>query len=91
MSGCVPESPAQSPVPAAANAPSDLATTVRGNFPAIMADIEVGGGPDLNNAYRVAGVPTGDQSALTMLLNEFIDDYRGNPDALIATLAGAGR
>ena len=76
--------------PATAAAPVALDSLVRANFSAIMADIAVGGGPSLNEAFRVAGVSAEDQGPLALLLNEFIDDYSGNPDALIATLAGVG-
>ena len=75
---------------AASMAPAGLDSLVRGNFPALMADIAVGGGATLNAAFDAAGVASEDRIAVASILNDQIDSYSGNPDALIAALAAYG-
>ena len=87
LSACDTASTAAAPAASATMAPAGLDSLVRANFSALMGDIAVGGGATLNAALDVAGVASGHRIAVASALNDQIDDYSGNPDALIAALA----
>ncbi|GGL77519.1 hypothetical protein [Wenxinia marina] len=64
---------------------------VKDSFPAILAEIDAGGGPALTRAYDAAGVPAGDRSARTLQLSGDLGLYADNPAALSLAIQSFGR
>ncbi|WP_341222693.1 hypothetical protein [Loktanella salsilacus] len=59
---------------------------VKSEFPAILAQVDAGGGPALNAAFDAAGVPIEDRPARTIQLQRDAGLYASNPGALASTL-----
>lgn len=59
---------------------------VKGDFPALLSDIEAGGGPSLERAFDAAGVPVGDRAARRLQLSGDLALYESNPGALVTSL-----
>jgi hypothetical protein len=60
--------------------------TVKSGFPAILDEIESGGGPILTTAMDQAGVPPEDRPARLLQLRSDIGLYATNPAALVSVL-----
>ena len=71
---------------------ADIELIVKGQFPAILADIQSGGGPVLTTAFDAAGVPDQDRATRAFQLNNDIGLYADSPGALVTAIAlyGAG-
>ena len=59
---------------------------VKSNGPAILREIEAGGGPELGRAMDIAAVPPGDRPALMTQLRADYGLYSTNVEALITAL-----
>lgn len=59
---------------------------VKSEFPAIMAQINAGGGPALDAAFNAAGVPFEDRPARIIQLQGDAGLYNANPAALTQAL-----
>jgi hypothetical protein len=59
---------------------------VKGNWPAIIAEIQSGGGPALTQAMDAAGVPAQDRPARIIQLQQESAIYAANPGALVSAL-----
>lgn len=59
---------------------------VKSAFPAILDEIDAGGGPALTRALDAAGVPEGDRSTRLAQLDGDLGLYAANPGALVAAL-----
>ena len=59
---------------------------VKSEFPAIMAQIDAGGGPALSAAFDAAGVPVEDRPARIIQLQNDRGLYEANPAALTSAL-----
>lgn len=59
---------------------------VKSEFPAIMAQIDAGGGPALSAAFDAAGVPQEDRPARIIQLQRDAGLYDANPGALTQAL-----
>lgn len=59
---------------------------VKSEFPAILADIDAGGGPVLTRAMDAARIALGDRSARTLQLQGDLGLYSANPGALVTAL-----
>ncbi|MFZ3584600.1 hypothetical protein ACOI1H_20920 [Loktanella sp. DJP18] len=59
---------------------------VKSEFPAIMAQIDAGGGPALTAAFDAAGVPSEDRPARIIQLQRDAGLYDANPGALTQAL-----
>lgn len=76
----------------ASNDPADqqrrgaVELAVKAGFPAILADIEAGGGPRLTSAFDAARVPPEDRAARTLQLQGDLPLYADTPGALVTTL-----
>ena len=64
---------------------------VKSDFPAILADIQSGGGASLTRVFDLAGVPEQDRATRAFQLNNDIGLYAQNPGALITTLLVYGQ
>ncbi len=64
---------------------------VKSNHPALIAEINAGGGPLLTRAFDVAGVPQQDRYARTLQLQGNLGLYDANPGALVTALSIYGR
>lgn len=64
---------------------------VKGAYPRILSEIEVGGGADLQRALDAAGVPLEDRPARLIQLRGDLSLYETNPGALVAALLLYGR
>ncbi len=60
--------------------------TVKTGFPAILTEIENGGGPILTDAMDKAGVPAQDRPARIIQLQSDFALYEVNPGALVSAL-----
>ena len=63
---------------------------VKTNHPALVRDLQAGGGPALSEGFRIAGVPRQDQPARIVQLQSQIDVHRTNPGALVTALTSYG-
>ncbi len=59
---------------------------VKSGFPAIIGDIENGGGPVLNDAMETARIPENDRPARILQMQGDLELYRTNPGALVVAL-----
>ena len=59
---------------------------VKSNFEAILAQIRAGGGPNLTEAYRLAGVPEADRPIRTLQLSGDIGLYEASAGALVSAI-----
>ncbi|HHL21952.1 MAG TPA: hypothetical protein ENJ52_10575 [Aliiroseovarius sp.] len=59
---------------------------VRTNHKALIAEIERGGGPRLDQAMDLAAIPTATRPGLRALLKSDIGIYRNDPEALVVAL-----
>lgn len=59
---------------------------VKTNHPALMAEIDAGGGPVLDEAMDLAGIPPGDRPARRLQLGGDRAIYADNPGALVVAL-----
>ncbi|MCC5974276.1 MAG: hypothetical protein JJT81_09510 [Rubellimicrobium sp.] len=59
---------------------------VKAGFPAILADIEAGGGARLTAAFDAARVPPQDRAARTLQLQGDLPIYADTPGALVTAL-----
>ncbi|MBB3710908.1 hypothetical protein FHS00_000461 [Limimaricola variabilis] len=59
---------------------------VKGNFGAVLNDIEAGGGPALERAFDAAAVPLSDRPARRLQLGGDLGLYETNPGALVTSL-----
>lgn len=59
---------------------------VKSEFPAILADIDAGGGPVLSRAMEAALIPVAERSARTIQLQGDMGLYSANPGALVTAL-----
>lgn len=59
---------------------------VKGDFSALLSDIEAGGGSALERAFDAAGVPGTDRPARRLQLSGDITLYESNPGALVTSL-----
>ncbi|WP_089902786.1 hypothetical protein [Loktanella fryxellensis] len=99
LTACAPGGSVQNPftgVTSALQAPDSqrgaVELAVKSEFPAIMAQIDAGGGPALTAAFDAAGVPLEDRPARLIQLRNEADLYAGNPGALTqALLVWGGR
>lgn len=64
---------------------------VKSNHPALIAEIDAGGGPLLTRAFDAAGVPEQDRPARTLQLQGNLGLYDANPGALVTALSVYGR
>ena len=64
---------------------------VKSNHPAIIQDIQNGGGPNLTEAMDTAGVPIGDRPARVLQMQGDIGLYEATPDALVLALTIYGQ
>jgi hypothetical protein len=60
--------------------------TVKSNFPAIINDIRMGGGPALTEAMNVAGTQVADRPARIIQLQSNMAMYESTPGALVTAL-----
>ena len=65
--------------------------TVKSGFPAILTEIENGGGPILTEAMDKAGVPLQDRPARIIQLQSDFALYEVNPGALVSAVMVYGR
>jgi hypothetical protein len=72
--------------PASAQRRGAVELAVKGDFPAILDEIEAGAGPNLLNAFDAAGVPAGDRPARVVQLRGDLGLYQANPGALVTAL-----
>lgn len=100
LAGCTGEAnhlgnPLLWPITGAATAAENLAyqrrrgaveVFVKTNHPALMAEIEAGGGPTLSQAMELAGIPEADRPARTIQLRADRALYADNPGALVVAL-----
>ena len=77
--------------PAQASRRGAIEVAVKSAHPAIVSEIEAGGGPALARAFDAAGVPAGERAARTTQLGGDLGLYARNPGALAAALAVYGR
>ena len=59
---------------------------VKTNHPAIVTDIQNGGGQTVNEAMDIAEIRAGDRPARLIQLKSDIGTYQNSPDALIVAL-----
>ncbi|SDE08869.1 hypothetical protein [Limimaricola pyoseonensis] len=59
---------------------------VKGDFAALLGDIEAGGGPALTRAFDAAGVPGTDRPARLLQMQGDLGLYQTNPGALTTAL-----
>jgi len=59
---------------------------VKSDFPAIIPDIQAGGGPILTEAFDTAGVPDQDRPTRIFQLQRDLGLYAGNPGALVTAI-----
>ena len=59
---------------------------VKSEFPAIMAQIDGGGGPALDAAFDAAGVPVEDRATRVIQMQNDAGLYQSNPGALTQAL-----
>lgn len=64
---------------------------VKTHHPAMIAEIETGGGPVLDEAMDLAGVAQKDREILVLRLLSDLALYRNSPDALVVALMAHGR
>ncbi len=64
---------------------------VKSNHPALIAEINAGGGPLLTRTFDAAGVPVQDRPARTLQLQGNLGLYDANPGALVTALSVYGR
>lgn len=60
---------------------------VKTAYPAILAEIEGGGGPGLDAAFEAGGVPEAEREARRLQLGGDLALYGANPGALAAAIA----
>ncbi len=58
----------------------------KSDWPAILADVNRGGGPSLSAAMDAAQVPIADRPARSLQLRGDLALYEANPSALVSTL-----
>lgn len=63
-----------------------LEILVKTHTRAILDQIDSGGGPDLQQAYDLAGVPAADRPTRTLQLRSNLGFYEVNPGALVTAL-----
>lgn len=73
--------------PALADRRAATELAVKESWPAILSEIEAGGGPALERAYDAAGVPVADRPARTLQLSGDLGLYSENPGALTVALS----
>jgi len=71
---------------AAAQTRAQMEVFVKSNHPALIRDIEVGGGPTLNEAYTLANVPDASRDVLTLRLQSDLALYNTNLNALVTAI-----
>ncbi len=59
---------------------------VKTNHPALIADIQRGGGTTLTEAFDIAGVPAGTRAPHTLQLQSDLALYNSNLDALVVAI-----
>lgn len=59
---------------------------VKTNHPALIADIQRGGGPTLTQAFDIANVPDGVRAPHTLQLQSDLALYSNNLDALVVAI-----
>ena len=77
--------------PAEAQRRGAVEVAVKGAFPGILDEIEVGAGPNLVRAMDAAGVPPQDRPARVIQLRGDLGLYEANPSALVTALMLYGR
>ena len=72
--------------PAEAQRRGAVEVAVKSAHPAILGELEAGGGPNLARAMDAAGVPPQDRPARVIQLRGDLGLYEANPAALVAAL-----
>lgn len=80
LPSAVPSQSAEDPTQAA------VERIVKGGFPAILSDIQSGGGPILSEAFDAAGVPQSDRATRVIQLNNDLPLYAESPGALVTAI-----
>ncbi|MCX7298839.1 MAG: hypothetical protein NTX73_00345 [Rhodobacterales bacterium] len=65
--------------------------TVKSGYPAILTEIDAGGGPILTQAMDQAGVPAQDRPTRIIQLQSDMALYQANPAALVAAIMVYGK
>ena len=60
--------------------------SVKSNFDQIIPDINAGGGPALDEAIALAGIPESDRPTRIIQLRNDVGRYANNPGALVTVL-----
>jgi hypothetical protein len=64
----------------------EVEVAVKGAHPAIVGEIDRGGGPALTRAFDAAGVPPSERATRVAQLDGDLGLYAANPGALVAAL-----
>ncbi|MDB2369297.1 hypothetical protein N9V68_01775 [Octadecabacter sp.] len=68
----------------------DVEVFVKTNHPALIADLQNGGGPTLTQAYTIAGVPPSARDVQTLRLQSNLGLFNANATALSLAIAAGG-
>lgn len=77
--------------PARADRRAAVELAVKEDWPAVLTQIQAGGGPALSRAYDAAGVPAADRPARTLQLSGDLPLYAQNPGALSFAISSFAR